>query len=157
MSNEVVCKKVFYDINVEMGLDPYCHECVSHKARTRTGYVRCKRDGFVWMHKWVFWKATGEMPEVVKQLCGNKECLNPAHMEGITIEQAIAESPPSGPRKRPPVKWGNGHRRAIKDPAVVAQVRKYAEEGMETADICRKTGLERAQVTQVVRGQTYRD
>jgi hypothetical protein len=79
----LVLEDVFYQRNVALGLDPYCHECTSH-SHNLYGYTVVNWDGFQRLHRWVYWKETGETPEVVMHLCDNTGCNNIHHLRGGT-------------------------------------------------------------------------
>lgn len=58
-----------------------CHICTSHYL-DKNGYPIYSKDGFTKMHRWLFWKATGEKPEVVMHTCNNPSCINIEHLKG---------------------------------------------------------------------------
>ena len=77
---------VRHERNIELGLDPYCHECVSH-TRSNGGYGQIKVRGKKWLlHRYVWYLHTGEQPENVMHLCDNPCCLNLAHLRAGTIK-----------------------------------------------------------------------
>jgi DNA invertase Pin-like site-specific DNA recombinase len=114
------------------------------------------------MHKWVYWKATGETPEVVKHLCDNPVCLNLAHLKGITVEEAKSLSLPqtnarSRVNNRPPVRWGKipEYRSSI-DKEKVQQIREAIAEGQPFRQIARTLEVSLETVLAISNNQAYR-
>lgn len=68
-----------------------CWICTSHSV-TNTGYIRCHRDGFDQMHRWLHYKITGEKPENVMHKCNNPKCINPDHLVGGTHRQNMIDA-----------------------------------------------------------------
>jgi hypothetical protein len=155
----IIYKEVYYDINEDMGLEPNCHECTSHISRTPLGQVRCNRDGFRLLHKWVYWNTTGETPAVVKQVCENLTCINPAHMKSMTIEEAKQGSLPFSvkPPRRPPVGWGNRRHRNVRDPETLDKVWELHNSGLKPTPIGRLLGLDADIIRAIIHHQAYRN
>jgi hypothetical protein len=80
---KITYKKVFYQRNIDLGLDGECYECTSHK--TSKGYPAINRNGFYKVYRYIYYKCTGEKPKCVMHLCDNKLCINPSHLKGATI------------------------------------------------------------------------
>jgi len=79
-----------YKRNIDLGIDPECHECISHHV-DKDGYARFKRDGFTLIHRWVHWNNTGEKPEEVMHSCDNRVCINPNHLQGGNHSKNMTE------------------------------------------------------------------
>jgi len=146
--------KVHYDVNEMEGLDPYCWECTSHRCRASNGTILCSREGFRYMHRWVYWKEYGEIPDVVEHLCGNRSCLNPAHLVGRTLEEAKRLRLPAGPG-RPPKPYGSMYRRTV-SPEKLIIVRKMIAEGVPAYKIGKELGIDPKTIKCIARGSTYR-
>jgi hypothetical protein len=153
----ITYKEVYYDINKDMGLEPNCHECTSHVGRTPRGQVRCNRDGFRLLHKWVYWNVTGETPAIVKQVCENLLCINPAHLKATTVEEELKLSLPSKRACRGPVKWGNRHHRQIQDPAILDKIWELHNSGLKPTPIGRLLGLDGDIIRSIIHHQSYRN
>jgi hypothetical protein len=150
-----LCQKVYYAPNEEAGLDPYCHECLSHWGRSAEGHVQCNREGFTRLHKWLYWKLTGESPALLLQRCGNPGCLNPAHLVASTPQEQRALALPAR-QGRPPVRWGNRARRKLSD-VQLQEVRAALASGEAPWHIGRRLGYDSDTMHAIRRGQSYRD
>jgi hypothetical protein len=83
--------KVEHRRNVELGIEPECHECISH-FKDKTGYPQCGKEGFTRMSRWIYWKETGDKPEVVMHLCDNPACININHLKGGTTKENVQDA-----------------------------------------------------------------
>lgn len=60
------------------------------KVSARGGYASYYREGRVWLaHRWSYTDAVGPVPEglVIDHLCRNTNCVNPDHLEAVTLEE----------------------------------------------------------------------
>jgi hypothetical protein len=149
----IVYNEVYYDINVEEGLDPFCWECTSHVARAHNGTIPCNRDGFRFLHRWVYWKEHGTIPAVVEHSCGNKACINPAHLVGMTVEEAKRLALPAA-YGRPPKSYGSMYRTSV-TPEKLAEVRKMLAENESPVAIGSKLGISYRIIKGIAAGTLY--
>ena len=80
-----------------------CYVCVSHEYDTN-GYLRihhCDNEGRFLLHRFLYEETNGKIKddEIVHHLCGNRTCLNVAHMvkmnrEEISIEFVVQTKQP---------------------------------------------------------------
>jgi len=83
-----------------------CWECVSHSV-TNSGYIRYHRNNFNHMHRWIFNKIYGYLPEEVMHKCNNKLCINPNHLIGGTHKENLIMAGNDGLLKNPKRKLTN--------------------------------------------------
>jgi len=144
-------RPVFYARNVYLGLDPYCHECVSHLSRNSDGYITISRDGFSKLHRWLYWQA---YPYFDKSLevchsCDNPSCINLAHLFLGTHLDNMKDRNSKG--------RASGGRSTAKLSAkdVVTIKERYAC-GEFQVSLGREFGVSQNAVSRVVRGLTYK-
>jgi len=77
-----------------------CHISTSHKCKDKDGYIRYYRDGHTKLHRWIYWKNTGERPPVVMHICDNRQCINPEHLKAGTHTENIADRDAKGRTSR---------------------------------------------------------
>jgi len=149
---DIAYEEVFYQRNLDLGLAPYCYECTSH-CMTTTGYPMLQRDGFIRMHRWLWWKETGELPEVVMHLCDNRKCINVAHLKAGTVKDNQQDMAAKG-RTRGGAPCGNKLAAKLSEPQVRA-AREMRKEGKTHQEIAEELFVSRHVVGYLLRGQTY--
>jgi len=88
---EIQYEKVFYQRNVDLGIDPECHECTSHGIN-KLGYPTIGSEGITWhLHRYMYVQFTGEKPPVVMHLCDNRKCINLLHLKGGTQRDNVQD------------------------------------------------------------------
>jgi hypothetical protein len=73
--------------------DNNCWLCVSHKKRSRFGYVQLKRNGYVELHRYSYSINKGIIPSgmVVRHTCDIPGCFNPDHLIMGTHRDNVAD------------------------------------------------------------------
>jgi hypothetical protein len=148
-------KKVFYQRNVELGIDPYCHECVSHSVDS-SGYITLVRDGFYRMHRWIYWKRTGEKPEVVLHLCDNRRCVNFLHLKGGTVAENNADMQAKGRDNFLGAPKGNRWNRSFST-AQIRAIRNYHSMGYTNERIGKILGFSAHAISEITSKKRYND
>lgn len=161
-NKEIRSDEVYSERNEELGLDPCCHICTSHSI-TANGYVQFKKDGFFRMHRWVWWRSTGESPEVVLHRCGNRACINIKHMKAATVEESKLMSTPDGIEGRDgaPVcnrnalgnRGGVTHRKFTDEE--VREIRRLRSAGLRPKTLAKQFNTHPTTISRVVNGDTY--
>jgi hypothetical protein len=148
-------KKVWYQRNIDLGIDPYCHECVSHSVDD-SGYITLVRDGFYRMHRWLYWKKTGEKPEVVLHLCDNRLCINTAHLKGGTVADNNTDMDNKGRSRYLGAPKGNKWNRSFTT-AQIRAIRNYRSAGWTNERIADIFHVSAHAISEITSGKRYRD
>lgn len=109
----------------------------------RDGYGQVKRAGRVALaHRLAYEDRNGPIPDglVIDHLCGNRACINPEHLEAVTV----AENARRG-------------RQAKLDPDRVREIRRLAEHGATVHEMSRIYGVSRVTIRNVIHGRTWTD
>jgi hypothetical protein len=138
---------VLYPRNsIELGTDPYCWEVTSHLCRNVRGYVHVFAgawDGFDKLHRWAYWKETGERPELVMHRCDNPGCINPAHLLGGTKADNQHDSMRKGRSKR-----------LFRDNEVRA-IRTMRKSGVRLRVLAEQFGVGMSSISEIANYRTY--
>jgi hypothetical protein len=148
-------KKVFYQRNIELGIDPYCHECVSHSVDS-SGYITLVRDGFYRAHRWVFWLKTKQKPEVVMHLCDNRVCINPEHLKAGTVADNNKDMDSKDRSRYLGAPKGNKWNRSFST-AQIRAIRNYRSAGWTNERIAKVFGVTAHAISEITNGSRYSD
>jgi len=140
----IVYERVSYQRNADLGIDPECHECISHKT-FKTGYPRMAREGFYHMHRYLYFRSTGESPEVVMHLCDNPKCINLKHLKAGTHADNVRDKCIKG--RATGGKAGKLSGKDMKD------IRKKVEAGIPCNAVSKKYGVSDQTISKVMLGQ----
>jgi len=130
-------------------------ECWLWKASTRGGYGQFWCGKNVFAHRLSFYLANGYWPETVDHLCRNKLCVNPAHLEGVSVRENVqrymrTEYPiVLKPRKQ----YRRGLKLSIDEPETI---RSLFEQGMTQREIAQKFGIHQTTVSKIVLRRRWR-
>jgi hypothetical protein len=139
--------KVFYCHNVALGIDPFCYECTSH-TNYPSGYVKTGRDGFNYMHRWIYWRITGERPAVVMHLCDNPKCINPTHLKAATIAENQRDMALKG--------RANGYKGKLSNEQV-HEIRALRQEGVLLKDLMKMFNCGENTILRIIFKRTYKE
>lgn len=143
----VITIPVYYKRNVELGLDPYCYECVSH-GKDRQGYCRVLREGKRWrLPRWIWYQKTRELPEVVMHLCDNPCCINFAHLQAGTVADNNTDKISKG-------RWGGPSALSFEQ---VKKIRFLYVAGNSQLYLAKLYGVSQSQISSLVRGESYKN
>ena len=137
-----------YKRNVDLGIDPFCHECTSHSLNV-SGYPRTKVDGkSINVMRHVHCTSTGENPEVVMHLCDNRLCINPKHLQGGTHMENMRDMAAKG-------RAGSG---GVKLTEVdVSWIKAWLRAGYSHLKIGKAFGVSGQHVGRISSGKTWRN
>jgi hypothetical protein len=139
-------RDIKYIVN-EMG----CHEVTSH-YQGDNGYCYKKVEGkLVGIHRLVYEEHNGSIPDgmVVRHICDNPPCVNPAHLILGTHIDNVADRVA---RNRSAIGTRNG--RSKLDPDKVRVIRE--DTVSSTADLARKYGVDQATLQRARDGRTWK-
>jgi len=148
-------KKVWYQRNIDLGLDPFCHECTSHSVDS-SGYITMVRDGFYRAHRWIFWHNTGLKPEVVLHLCDNRVCINPAHLKAGTVNDNNKDMDSKGRSRYLGAPKGNKWNRSFST-AQIRSIRNYRHMGWTNERIAKVFNVTAHAISEITSGKRYND
>lgn len=161
MKKEIRFDEIYLKENDEKGIAPCCYICTSH-SKVPNGYIQFKKDGFVRMHRWLYWRKTGESPEVVVHLCGNKDCINVEHMVGATVQEAkellgdtFCDSSAVGNRNAIGNRGGAANRKFTDEQ--VREIRRLRSLGMKPATLAKQFNTHPTTIARIASGESYGD
>lgn len=111
-------------------------------ARTKDGYGNLALGGrTLYAHRVSYERAKGRIPDgmVIDHLCRNPSCVNPAHLEAVTV----AENTRRG-------------RRAKLNRVQVAAIRARYANGESRTELGREYGVSRSTIKHITNGRTWR-
>lgn len=107
------------------------------------------------LHRKVYWRATGDWPEVVRHTCDNPRCINPEHLLGGTQLDNVRDCAERG-RTGDQRNFGAANGRCILTETSVARIRaEYVKGSREFGlpALARKHGCSVSQVYRIVTGE----
>jgi antitoxin component HigA of HigAB toxin-antitoxin module len=113
-------------------------------ATFRWGYKGNKHR--IQVHRFLWYLATGQLPEVVKHLCNNKSCVNIHHLQGDTLLQNIHDAMNDGLTKGDPL-----------SPDDVRQIHILRSQGLTLQAIADVVGTAKSYVCQILSGKKRPD
>ena len=105
------------------------------------------------MHRWVWWKSTGEIPEVVMHLCDNPLCINLEHLKSGTLKDNQQDMAAKG-RTRGGAPSGNRLACKLAEKQVL-EVLKLCNEGISQERLGYIFGVSQTTISSIVRRVTY--
>ena len=152
---EITHNKVFYQRNIDLGIEPECHECTSHTVSSN-GYVRVVRDSKEHnLHRYIYMQSTGEDPPVVMHLCDNRKCINLNHLEAGSHSDNMKDMILKERGIQPKLK-GEFHPSSKLTKKEVAEVRRLLKTGKSQLEISRKFNVCRQTISSIKLNKIWR-
>jgi len=137
-AKEIETQKIYYNRNVKLKIDQYCHECESHCTGLKKKYPTIMRNGKQYnVHRWVFLQVHGYLPETVMHLCDNKKCVNPKHLKAGTASENAKDMIRKN-RGKSQFLSGENHINAKLTNLQVSEIKKLIKAGAKNKDIAIK-------------------
>ena len=131
-----------------------CYEVINRKPYSN-GYfqITIGKDYRKLAHRHIYEECVGEIPEgmVVRHKCDNKSCINPEHLELGTLNDNIQDKV-----KRNRCAKGEKVPTAKLTKEDVKQIRFLREKGMTLVKLSERFGVSPAQISNIVRGLSWR-
>ena len=154
MIKEIRFEKVSYQRNIDLNIDPECHECTSHS--TSGGYPCISRKGFKYMHRYIYYQKTGQKPEVVMHKCDNRICINPNHLKaGTRLENALDRS--SKGRTVTSDRSGENNTQSKLTEEDVKSIRDMIYKGYSNVSIGKSFGVTHQQISHIRCGRKWKE
>jgi hypothetical protein len=86
----VIAERYWNKVQLPTGEPGECWVWVGARNGRGYGNINMKREKFTWTaHRYFYTQLVGHIPEglTVDHLCRNTSCVNPAHMELVTLEE----------------------------------------------------------------------
>ena len=128
-----------------------CYVVVSHKG-DEDGYAQIKRNGKHWyVHRLVWTNHYGKIPEgnIIRHLCNNKLCINPAHLAMGTHSDNVQDRVDAGNSAR-----GEHHGRAKLTEGEVCKI--FADLFTPKMRLAREYGVCPKNIRNIKQGITWR-
>lgn len=138
-------------------------QCIDHGRKGfGIGYatVWIEKDGrrfTTTLHRKVHYEATGEWPEVVRHVCDNARCINPAHLVSGTQKENVADMHQrgryvSGNDPRRGEARGYGVKLSDADASFIREHHTPRHPEYGTGALARRFGISQAQVSRIAHG-----
>jgi len=101
---------------------------------------------FIIVHRFLWYLATGQLPEVVKHLCNNRSCVNIYHLQGDTDHKNIHDAMNDGLRKGNPL-----------SPDDVRQIHILRSQGLTQQAIAGHFGVSQSCIQLILSGKNWPD
>jgi hypothetical protein len=148
-------KKVFYQRNIDLGLEVDCHECISHCKGKKNWYPTIMRNYKTYnVHRWVYFEKTGNLPEVVLHLCDNPKCININHLKAGTYKDNSIDME-NKRRSKGTFEKGEKHPKAKLTEKQVIEIIKLIKQGLSNVNIAEKFNTKPYTISNIKRGTRW--
>jgi hypothetical protein len=128
-----------------------CWVVTTHRAKNQKSPARRLNGRLVYLHREAYEAAFGPVPEamVVRQMCGQSCCVNPAHLALVTFAAVAADRAARGAQAR-----GTRNGRAKLTLEQVAEIRRSDDTQKALAE---RFGVDPSLVGRIRRGELWRE
>ena len=148
---EIEHVKVFYQRNVDLEIDPECHECISH-AKDKNGYPEIRRSGRrMYLHRYIYEQFTGGSPEAVMHLCDNPSCINTSHLTGGTLKDNNVDKALKGRSS-----FGERHWNSRLTETDLLFIKTWIKLGYTIRSVAKAFGIHESNISRIKSGERWR-